>query len=436
MRKRRRNEGGPGGYDEYEIKDLGPKTADPNQKNAGAHNPKDLQKQNPSNQNHRSNQGYNNTNSQTQGQQSNNYHGNQKQTSNYHRDNNYDDYYQRPAPNNGRRGGDDYYERQGDPNQEQLSNYSQPFHPGTTGGNQKSSKGYADQNYHDRNYDNHGGSRGGDRGPPRGAKPFPQKGKDSHDGPNRSANDDIGKGPEGLKEIGAVVPDNSKFRNQGLRGYRKADDKGGSKRGRGDQNDQDRDYDAEEPRKNNNGAGKKDGHGSKRAQDDSRREVGKKPERATTDCLICLTKVYIKSAVWYCGRCYVECHLSCIKQWIQKQNNIKDANEAKKIKNFSFACPHCNFIYTVAGMPKYYCYCGKTRDPEFSTYSEPHTCENVCNKKRGENCPHLCPKICHKGPCPPCETLSGPKPCFCGIRTVNKPCSDPNRSCGEVCNKL
>ena len=174
-------------------------------------------------------------------------------------------------------------------------------------------------------------------------------------------------------------------------------------------------------------------------QNNSKRNIKKSPDVQKdlgTECIICLTKVYMKSAVWYCKCCWIDCHLNCIKQWICKQNNIKDRNEAKNLKNFSFSCPHCNSMYSLTQMPKYLCYCGKTKDPEFDTYLDPHTCELICGKKRGEDCTHPCPKNCHKGACPPCNIQSDPKRCYCGQRMIVKPCSDTDLSCQNTCNKL
>ena len=44
---------------------------------------------------------------------------------------------------------------------------------------------------------------------------------------------------------------------------------------------------------------------------------------------------------------------------------------------------------------RYYCYCGKVRDPEYDPWMKPHTCGNLCEKKLP--CGHLCNDLCHPG---------------------------------------
>lgn len=205
------------------------------------------------------------------------------------------------------------------------------------------------------------------------------------------------------------MPKESNFKKKGLGNYRKNND-----------------YNPKDNNRDNIISEKNDG--------ETKQKNTKKYENS--ECLICLTPIYIKSAIWSCERCYIECHLSCMKTWILKQNGIEDPKKAKQLKSYSFGCPHCAYIYNMTGMPKYYCYCGKTKDPEFNSYLEPHTCDQVCGKKRGDDCPHPCPKKCHKGACPPCNQLTGARPCFCGKTSVNKPCSDKNRSCGQICEKM
>jgi transcriptional repressor NF-X1 len=44
----------------------------------------------------------------------------------------------------------------------------------------------------------------------------------------------------------------------------------------------------------------------------------------------------------------------------------------------------------------------------------PHSCGDVCEKKRGINCKHPCTLKCHPGPCPPCEIMGEIIKCYCG----------------------
>ncbi len=50
---------------------------------------------------------------------------------------------------------------------------------------------------------------------------------------------------------------------------------------------------------------------------------------------------------------------------------------------------------------EYRCFCGRVRDPEWNRRDTPHSCAEVCGKKR-KNCEHRCNELCHPGPCPEC----------------------------------
>lgn len=54
-------------------------------------------------------------------------------------------------------------------------------------------------------------------------------------------------------------------------------------------------------------------------------------------------------------------------------------------------------------MPEYYCFCGKIKNVISENYLLPHSCGEMCGKKRGTNCMHGCELLCHPGVCPPCK---------------------------------
>lgn len=74
-------------------------------------------------------------------------------------------------------------------------------------------------------------------------------------------------------------------------------------------------------------------------------------------------------------------------------------------------------------MPKYYCFCGKHLNPEIDRDLTPHSCGEICNKKRGPYCTHPCPDICHKGKCRPCEYEGMLIVCQCGKSQRMAKCS-------------
>ena len=90
-------------------------------------------------------------------------------------------------------------------------------------------------------------------------------------------------------------------------------------------------------------------------------------------------------------------------------------------------------------MPQYFCFCGVERDPELSSFHIPHSCGNVCKRKKNDNCEHqTCVYECHPGQCPPCEEVVS-KPCYCGDASTNVTCQaknlNPSYSCGKPCTQ-
>lgn len=88
-------------------------------------------------------------------------------------------------------------------------------------------------------------------------------------------------------------------------------------------------------------------------------------------------------------------------------------------------------------MPKYYCYCGKHLNPEYDRDLTPHSCGEICDRKRGTYCTHPCPLTCHAGKCPPCDFEGSMVPCQCGKSQRMVKCSEDRLiyQCGKKCEK-
>jgi transcriptional repressor NF-X1 len=153
------------------------------------------------------------------------------------------------------------------------------------------------------------------------------------------------------------------------------------------------------------------------------------------ECMICLLKCGTNTPIWTCSECRVTCHLKCIKDWIYKQNNLPVLKSSERDTIFTWSCPHCQ-SKNKSGMPQYFCFCGKLKNPKADVYLEPHSCGRTCGQKKGPQCSHPCTTACHSGKCPPCEVEIPNMPCFCGKQRKDRKCGEQNkRSCEEVCNK-
>ncbi|XP_054674509.1 transcriptional repressor NF-X1 isoform X4 [Grus americana] len=150
-------------------------------------------------------------------------------------------------------------------------------------------------------------------------------------------------------------------------------------------------------------------------------------EQLTTEkyeCMVCCEVVRIVAPVWSCQNCYHVFHLNCIKKWARSP-----ASQAED-GNSGWRCPACQNASTQ--VPKTYtCFCGKVHNPEWNRNEIPHSCGELCGKKRQcLDCPHLCNILCHPGPCPSCPAFVT-KTCECGqTRKLN--CGRHN--CTQVCH--
>ncbi|XP_039260940.2 transcriptional repressor NF-X1-like [Styela clava] len=149
----------------------------------------------------------------------------------------------------------------------------------------------------------------------------------------------------------------------------------------------------------------------------------------TYECMVCCDRVKQQHAIWNCSKCYHVFHMGCIKKWAR--------SPSAHVEGEGWRCPGCQNI-TKKFPSTYNCYCGKVKEPEWNRRETPHSCGEVCGKKRSNNdtCTHPCNILCHPGPCPPCPA-SVIKPCLCGKMTRKVRCSQQKPlTCTDECGKL
>ncbi|XP_072031586.1 transcriptional repressor NF-X1-like isoform X2 [Amphiura filiformis] len=149
----------------------------------------------------------------------------------------------------------------------------------------------------------------------------------------------------------------------------------------------------------------------------------------TYECLVCCDVVKCEARVWSCSSCYTVFHLKCIKEWAKSPAAAAEDSDGWK-------CPACRFV-TIHIPYVYKCFCGKHRDPPWEPGDTPHSCGEVCHRKRpNTNCTHLCNILCHPGPCPQCPT-NVQRSCICGKTKQTVRCGAvPVLECQKACNKL
>ncbi|XP_017677054.1 PREDICTED: transcriptional repressor NF-X1 isoform X1 [Lepidothrix coronata] len=153
-------------------------------------------------------------------------------------------------------------------------------------------------------------------------------------------------------------------------------------------------------------------------------------EQLTTEkyeCMVCCEVVRIVAPVWSCQNCYHVFHLNCIKKWARSP-----ASQAED-GNSGWRCPACQ--NASMQVPKTYtCFCGKVHNPEWNRNEIPHSCGELCGKKRQcLDCPHLCNILCHPGPCPSCPAFVT-KSCECGQTSHSVRCGQSTKiHCSNVC---
>lgn len=191
------------------------------------------------------------------------------------------------------------------------------------------------------------------------------------------------------------------------------------------------------------------------------------------ECMICCDNIHRAQPIWYCSNCYNIFHLKCSIEWCNKSINshnesianaqypslgepsssrtapgpgqsvLSDRNGRGRRNNYQdersqsveWPCPACReVLHSRPG--KYKCYCGKVVRPEVNRYLTPHSCGQLCGRKRpNADCPHSCNSTCHPGRCEPCPLMSK-KSCYCGKLCKEVKCSTEIGSCDQVCGKV
>ncbi|XP_058637203.1 transcriptional repressor NF-X1 isoform X2 [Onychostoma macrolepis] len=148
------------------------------------------------------------------------------------------------------------------------------------------------------------------------------------------------------------------------------------------------------------------------------------------ECMVCCEVIRVMAPVWSCQSCFHVFHLNCIKKWARSPaSQADDGTEG-------WRCPACQHV-TLKAPNSYTCFCGKVTNPEFQRTEIPHSCGDMCGKKRsGGECNHPCNILCHPGPCPQCPAFII-KSCICGRMRKQVRCSQTGPLlCEDVCGAL
>ncbi|KAK0166892.1 hypothetical protein PV327_004363 [Microctonus hyperodae] len=147
--------------------------------------------------------------------------------------------------------------------------------------------------------------------------------------------------------------------------------------------------------------------------------------RGRLECLVCCDYIRPNDAIWSCNNCYHVLHLKCIKKWAESSQS-----------ETGWRCPACQNVNQIVPYD-YFCFCGKTRDPEWNRRDVAHSCGEVCGRTRTKNnCIHKCTLLCHPGSCPLC-TVMVTRYCGCGMMSQSLKCStDIQLSCEATCGKM
>ncbi|XP_069769726.1 transcriptional repressor NF-X1 isoform X2 [Narcine bancroftii] len=148
------------------------------------------------------------------------------------------------------------------------------------------------------------------------------------------------------------------------------------------------------------------------------------------ECMVCCEVIRVMVPIWNCQSCYHVFHLNCIKKWARSPaSQAEDANGG-------WRCPACQNV-SVRVPNTYMCFCGKVNNPEWNRNEIPHSCGELCGKKRpGSDCPHSCNILCHPGPCPSCPAFVT-KACECGRTSQSVRCGQSGTiQCKNICENL
>ncbi|XP_050970763.1 transcriptional repressor NF-X1 [Labeo rohita] len=145
------------------------------------------------------------------------------------------------------------------------------------------------------------------------------------------------------------------------------------------------------------------------------------------ECMVCCEVIRVMAPVWSCQSCFHVFHLNCIKKWARSPTSHADDGTE------GWRCPACQHV-ALKAPNAYTCFCGKVTNPEFQRTEIPHSCGDMCGKKRsGGECNHPCNILCHPGPCPQCPAFIT-KSCKCGRMSKQVRCSQTGPLlCEDAC---
>ncbi|KAM3593288.1 uncharacterized protein V6R79_009562 [Siganus canaliculatus] len=145
------------------------------------------------------------------------------------------------------------------------------------------------------------------------------------------------------------------------------------------------------------------------------------------ECMVCCDVIRLMAPVWSCQSCFHVFHLNCIKKWARSPASQADDSAE------GWRCPACQNV-ALKPPTSYTCFCGKVTNPEWQRTEIPHSCGDMCGKKRsGVDCNHPCNILCHPGPCPQCPAFVT-KSCVCGRTSQPVRCGQGTvLHCDEVC---
>ncbi|KAM4533753.1 transcriptional repressor NF-X1 [Odontesthes bonariensis] len=148
------------------------------------------------------------------------------------------------------------------------------------------------------------------------------------------------------------------------------------------------------------------------------------------ECMVCCDVIRVMAPVWSCQSCFHVFHLNCIKKWARSPASQADDSAE------GWRCPACQNV-SMKHPTSYTCFCGKVTNPEWQRSEIPHSCGDMCGKKRsGMDCNHPCNILCHPGPCPQCPAFIT-KSCICGRTSQPMRCGQASvLQCDKVCGAL
>lgn len=175
------------------------------------------------------------------------------------------------------------------------------------------------------------------------------------------------------------------------------------------------------------------GPGGHRGQESNETQTGCLIEQLSEEkyeCMVCCDIVRAMAPVWSCQSCYHVFHLNCIKKWARSPASQADDSAE------GWRCPACQNV-ALKHPSTYTCFCGKVTNPEWQRSEIPHSCGDMCGKKRsGEDCKHPCNILCHPGPCPQCPAFVT-KSCICGKTSQPVRCGQGSvLRCDSVCGLM